>query len=1098
MIRVLVTGSAGVLARALIPALRASGFDVVPFDRASDPAQDLLYPALREALRGCDGVIHLAGCGRVAVAEADPAQARRDNVEGTASLLAAMMSEIHPPWLVFASSREVYGHAARLPVREDAPLQPQNVYGSTKAEAEALIRAAGGQGLRATVLRLANLYGAPWDHPDRLVPTFVRAVLAGDTLEVRGAGRSLDLLHVSDAVRAFLSAASLLASGRGATGPVNVCSGTEVPLTWLATEMVRIAHARSEVRSVPSLRHEVDRFVGDNNAAQTALSWSPVVPLDQGLVGLVDSLRATSILPAPQGAPMKILKVIHGYPMRYNAGSEVYTQTLVQALADRHEVHVFTREENPFAPDYALRKDSDADDPRVRLHVVNMPRHRDRYRHVGVDQRFAEVLDRVRPDIVHVGHLNHLSTSLLGEAAARGIPIVFTLHDYWLMCPRGQFMQMFPEDPNNVWAACDGQDDEKCARRCYARYFSGDPADEQKDVAIWADWVGRRMVHVREMTEHVDVFLAPARYLMNRFQSDFGLPSAKLRYLDYGFDRERLLGRHRSAPHEPDSEPFTFGYIGTHIPAKGIHHLLAAFGQLRTPRDGRPARLRIYGRPRGQDTDALRAIAASLPNGAADRVEWLPEYRNREIVRDVLDRVDAIVVPSVWVENSPLVIHEAQGAGVPVITADAGGMAEYVHHEVNGLLFRHRDVNDLARQMQRLTDDPGLTQRLGRRGYALDPEGRVPDIHAHVREVEATYEELLRRRGSARVDALPGPWRITFDTNPDDCNLSCIMCEEHSDHSTLQETRRASGKKPRRMPVELIRRVLADSAGTGLREIIPSTMGEPLLYAQFEEILELCRSQGVLLNLTTNGTFPRLGAREWAQRVVPVTSDVKISWNGATKATHEAIMPGTQWEKALENVRTFIEVRDTHAAGGGNRCRVTFQLTFLETNVGELADIVRLAAELGVDRVKGHHLWAHFDAIKDLSMRRSPEAIARWNTAVLSAREAVQQHRLPNGQRVLLENIFLLDPDATKDLAPGGPCPFLGQEAWVSAEGRFNPCCAPDAERRSLGEFGNLLDTSIRDVWNGEQYQRLLASYPSRSLCLSCNMRKPVPSEGEQ
>jgi hypothetical protein len=53
---------------------------------------------------------------------------------------------------------------------------------------------------------------------------------------------------------------------------------------------------------------------------------------------------------------------------------------------------------------------------------------------------------------------------------------------------------------------------------------------------------------------------------------------------------------------------------------------------------------------------------------------------------------------------------------------------------------------------------------------------------------------------------------------------------------------------------------------------------------------------------------------------------------------------------------------------------VTFQLTFLESNISELADIVRLAIELGVDRVKGHHLWAHFSQIRELSMRRSPDA----------------------------------------------------------------------------------------------------------------------------
>lgn len=97
---------------------------------------------------------------------------------------------------------------------------------------------------------------------------------------------------------------------------------------------------------------------------------------------------------------------------------------------------------------------------------------------------------------------------------------------------------------------------------------------------------------------------------------------------------------------------------------------------------------------------------------------------------------------------------------------------------------------------------------------------------------------------------------------------------------------------------------------------------------------------------------------------------------------------------------------------------MTFQLTFLETNVSELADIVRLAVELGVDRVKGHHLWAHFDEIEPLSMRRSVDAIRRWNAAVLEARAAAVERPLPNGRRVLLENTFLLEEDAAEE-APG-------------------------------------------------------------------------------
>ena len=356
---------------------------------------------------------------------------------------------------------------------------------------------------------------------------------------------------------------------------------------------------------------------------------------------------------------------------------------------------------------------------------------------------------------------------------------------------------------------------------------------------------------------------------------------------------------------------------------------------------------------------------------------------------------------------------------------------------------------------------------------------------------EARVTERMKAETESVQDR-PGPWRITFDTNPDDCNLHCIMCEDHSPYSTTQSDRRRVGRPKRRMDIDLIRKVMEDSRGKGLREIIPSTMGEPLLYRHFDEILDLCAEYGVKLNLTTNGTFPRLGAKAWAERIVPVTSDVKVSWNGATKATHENVMLGSNWETVLENVRTFIRVRDAHAAEGGNRCRVTFQLTFMEINVSELPGIVKLAVELGVDRVKGHHLWVHFNQMRRQSMRRSPEALARWNDIVDSAYEVAERHRLPSGDRVLLENIFRLEEGGEEDIAPDGICPFLGQEAWVASDGRFNPCCAPDALRQKLGYFGNVNHTSLYDIWKSTEYKDLQANYMKNALCQGCNMRRPA------
>jgi hypothetical protein len=105
-------------------------------------------------------------------------------------------------------------------------------------------------------------------------------------------------------------------------------------------------------------------------------------------------------------------------------------------------------------------------------------RNQTRYQHDEIDRCFAELLSRIQPEIIHVGHLNHLSTSIINVAAKMDIPIVYTLHNYWLMCPRGQFIQRNSEIP---WQICDGQDDAKYAQKCFKGFFSGASEEADKD-----------------------------------------------------------------------------------------------------------------------------------------------------------------------------------------------------------------------------------------------------------------------------------------------------------------------------------------------------------------------------------------------------------------------------------------------------------------------------------------------------------------------------------------------------------------------------------------------------------------------------------------
>jgi glycosyltransferase involved in cell wall biosynthesis/MoaA/NifB/PqqE/SkfB family radical SAM enzyme len=684
-----------------------------------------------------------------------------------------------------------------------------------------------------------------------------------------------------------------------------------------------------------------------------------------------------------------------------------------------------------------------------------------------MDDNFAELVKKLNPDIAHIGHVNHLSTGLIDELNKIKIPIVFTLHDFWLMCPRGQFLTRSIGNENN-FQLCEKQYDKKCATDCYKVYFSGREGNQTTEIENWSSWIHQRMIETKAIIKKVDLFIAPSNYLRDRFINDFDVPENKIIYLDYGFPTEYLTQTEKSK----EKTNYTFGYIGTHIPAKGINILIEAFKQIEEP-----ATLRIFGRTNGQSTNALKALAETSKN----KIEFSGEYINHNLANDVFSNVDCIVVPSIWGENSPLVIHEAQSSKVPVITADFGGMKEYVQHNVNGLLFEHRNTNSLAEQMKFAVSNPDKMKKLGEKGYLYSAYGNVPNIQDHCKELENIYRKFIYKL-----------WRVTLDTNPEDCNLSCTMCEEHSPFSTYIKEK-LNGKH-RRMPKEWLEPIFEQAKKIGVTEMIPSTMGEPLIYKHFAHFIELCYKYNIKMNLTTNGTFPRTTEKtvtEWAKLIVPITTDVKISWNGATADTSQKVMIGIDFEQAVEHVKEFIRIRDEHFANTGYYCRVTFQLTFMQNNMHELADIVKLAAQLGVDRVKGHQLWAHFDGIKHLSMKETPESILQWNEYVKQANEAQEKFRKSNGEKVILENIIPLQKNENKEITESYECPFLEKELWVSATGNISPCCAPDEMRKTLGHFGNIENTSIEEVLQSNNYQNLVKNYKKIDLCKTCNMRKP-------
>ncbi|MEN0065473.1 MAG: NAD(P)-dependent oxidoreductase [Myxococcota bacterium] len=284
--KLLVTGSAGLVGRALAQRLWAEGHEVRAFDLID--GNDILdRPALRSAMAGCEGVVHLAAVSRVVWGEDDPERCWTTNVEGTRNVVELAATSPQRPFVLFTSSREVYGEPVSTPVAEDAPLRPLNVYARSKVAGEDLV---GQLGERGAVVRLSGVYGDPADHADRVVPAFVRGALAGGTLRVEGSSRAFDFTHLSDVTLALRRLVGRLTAG--ASVPVlHLVSGQAVSLGELARLAIAIA-GRGQTMEAPGRSYDVTRFLGDPARAEATLDWRVSVPLEDGMRTLARAFSA--------------------------------------------------------------------------------------------------------------------------------------------------------------------------------------------------------------------------------------------------------------------------------------------------------------------------------------------------------------------------------------------------------------------------------------------------------------------------------------------------------------------------------------------------------------------------------------------------------------------------------------------------------------------------------------------------------------------------------------------------------------------------------------------------------------------------------------
>jgi radical SAM protein with 4Fe4S-binding SPASM domain len=317
------------------------------------------------------------------------------------------------------------------------------------------------------------------------------------------------------------------------------------------------------------------------------------------------------------------------------------------------------------------------------------------------------------------------------------------------------------------------------------------------------------------------------------------------------------------------------------------------------------------------------------------------------------------------------------------------------------------------------------------------------------------------------------PYRITIDTNPDKCNLHCIMCDTHSIYNKNSKLNRKDMSK------KLLEKVLDEALEIGVKEIIPTTMGEPLLYEHFDLFIEKLSNNNTKLNLTTNGTFPKKDIHKWAEELLPILSDIKISINGIDSSINEDIMQGDNTIQKLEKIKEFIKLRDRYYSD----VSITLQVTFLKSNLDEIEKIIKFAIKNNVNRVKGHQLWITYDEIKEESLQNDKNSINQWNDFVDKIKKYRTKIKLQNFDKLKLNNDNTIPYEYN--------CPFLGKELWIDHNGDFNICCAPSDKRISLGEWGNIQERTILDIFNSDKYLNLVKNYKEKEICKKCSLRIP-------
>ncbi|MEO0477933.1 MAG: glycosyltransferase [Planctomycetota bacterium] len=441
---------------------------------------------------------------------------------------------------------------------------------------------------------------------------------------------------------------------------------------------------------------------------------------------------------------MRITYLVHQFLPNYFTGTEQYCYAIAQAMQERgHDVEVLALEPDfsETEPFFESTRETIEGLPVQRLRTwMHLDRDFERmeWSHPFLTEQVRRHLEARRPDVVHAFHLRYLGAPILDVARSLGARVFLHLMDFWLLCPQVTLRRADGElcegPPENGLGCMD------CVRPGLRRELSFDRTGDElaRLASIWpADAevppgrVGRALGLVsrpkelrRAVLANATKIWAPSAFLKQAFVQN-GWPESRIDVLRYGVDPARVGD---AADRHTPARKLRCAFVGSLSEHKGtqvaVDAVLAAGPEVELTLHGRETDFPDYSR-------ALRQRIGDDP-----RVRFAGPFE-RDRLSDVLATTDLLIAPSLWYENTPFVVLEAQMARVPVAVSDLGGMSEIVQDGTNGLVFPAGDSASLAERLRGLVAD--RNQLSGLREAAP----MVKTLQANVSEIEAAQLATL-------------------------------------------------------------------------------------------------------------------------------------------------------------------------------------------------------------------------------------------------------------------------------------------------------------------------------------------------------------------